>query len=69
MNTPCPYDTNRDGDCGRPACPFCGPTLSRRADRVHRQADTRHGPLVTIPGVLVTIQPDGRVMVESPPAK
>lgn len=20
----CPYDTNGDGDCGRPACPFCG---------------------------------------------
>jgi|SRR3989304_517435 len=21
----CLYDTNGDGDCGRPACPICGP--------------------------------------------
>ena len=21
---PCPYDTDNDGDCGRPACPYCG---------------------------------------------
>ena len=21
----CPYDTNGDGDCGRPLCPHCGP--------------------------------------------
>ena len=21
---PCPRDTNGDGDCGQPACPWCG---------------------------------------------
>lgn len=21
--TACPYDTNDDGDCGRPLCPYC----------------------------------------------
>lgn len=25
MSDSCPYDTNGDGDCGRPACQCCGP--------------------------------------------
>lgn len=24
MRWPCPKDTNGDGDCGRPNCPYCG---------------------------------------------
>lgn len=30
-NAPCPHDTNRDGDCGRPLCPYCGPQGVLRA--------------------------------------
>lgn len=26
----CPNDTNGDGDCGQPACPYCGPQATDR---------------------------------------
>ena len=33
LDRPCPHDTNGDGDCGAPGCPYCGLMVRAFLDR------------------------------------
>lgn len=42
---PCPCDTDGDGNCGRPACPYCGYQNIRELGRDEIAAIETHVPL------------------------
>jgi hypothetical protein len=42
---PCPHDTDGDGNCGRPACPYCGQRRIRELTAAEIQNIETHVPL------------------------
>lgn len=62
---PCPNDTDGDGNCGQPACPYCGPKIAIMA-QVQRQTGKkkgRHGKIAFItPNEKGEIIEDGEIV-------